>query len=568
MILASAERIAQYTADGWWGNRTIDDVFRANVAAHADREAVVDPPNRSEFTDGAPQRMTYRELDLLVGQMAAVLARHGIARDDVIAVQLPNIIELTAVYLAAARLGAIITPLPVQYREHELLYCLSHTKSKAVVSATRIGKHAHAAMFAGIRGELPDLRVVLALGDVTPDGVVSLTEALRRASSYSGRNDASANDVLTICWTSGTEALSKGVPRSHNEWLVIAPNIIEASRLSPGCRLLNPSPMVNMSGVSINIATWLTLAGTVIHHHPLSVPVLLQQLRDERLEYIVAPPAVLNMLLQQPQLLEGIDFERLRTIGSGGAPLSSWMVRGFQDKFGVDIVNHFGSNEGASLAGTRMDIPDPAQRATYFPRLGVEGMPTKLSSNKRNRSRIVDLSSGLTIIENGMPGELRFRGPTVFSGYWNAPEMTAAAFDAEGYYRTGDLFEIAGDEQQFYKYVGRAKDIVIRGGMNISSEEIETLAIEYPSVREAAVVGYPDPVMGEKVCLVVAFREGQSAALDEINGFLKDVKKVAIYKLPERLLVVEALPRNPVGKVLKRDLRDRLAAGAAKAGAR
>ncbi len=555
MILASAERIARFTADGWWGTQTIDDVFRSNVAAHGNREAVVDAPNRSEITDGAPQRLHYAALDEMVGRLTAVIVDRGIGPDDVIAVQLPNIVELTATYLAAARLGAIVTPVPVQYREHELSYCLSHTGAKAVLTAARIGKHRHAEMFDAMRKALPELRHVMAWGEHLPPSVVALDEAMAGAAPISAPSPATPNDILTICWTSGTEARSKGVPRSHNEWLVIAPNIIEASRLSPGCRLLNPSPMVNMSGVSINIATWLRLAGTVVHHHPLSVPVLLQQMRDEQLDYIVAPPAVLNMLLQHPHLLDGVDFKRLKTIGSGGAPLSSWMVRGFQDKFGVDIVNHFGSNEGASLAGTRMDIPQPEHRAAYFPRLGVDGVPTKLYSNRRNRTRIVDLATGKPIAESGRPGELRFSGPTVFSGYWNAPEMTAKAFDADGYYCTGDLFEIAGDQQQFYKYVGRAKDIVIRGGINISSEEIETLAIEHPALREAAVVGYPDPILGERVCLVAALREGMTLSLDEIKTFLRDVKKVAIYKLPERLMVVEALPRNPVGKILKRDLR-------------
>lgn len=566
MILASAERIARFTADGWWGVQTVDDLFRANVAATPDREAVVDPPNRAEITDGAVQRLRYRDMDDLVGRLATVLLDQGVARDDVVAVQLPNVVELTACYLAAARIGAILTPVPVQYREHELGYCLSHTGTKAVLTATRIGKHSHAAMFGGLKAEVPSLKHVLAWGKETPLGAISLDDAVSKATPTTSRSAATANDVFTICWTSGTEARSKGVPRSHNEWLVIAPNIIEASRLSPGFRLLNPSPMVNMSGVSINIATWLTLGGTVVHHHPLSVSVLLQQMREEALDYIVAPPAVLNMLLQQPHLMEGIDFKRLRTIGSGGAPLSSWMVRGFQDKFSVDIVNHFGSNEGASLAGTRMDIPAPEDRASFFPRLGVEGVPTNLSSNRRNRTKIVDLSTGLPVTANGVPGELRFKGPTVFSGYWNAPELTAKAFDEDGYYRTGDLFEIAGDQQQFYKYVGRAKDIVIRGGMNISSEEIETLAIEHAAVREAAVVGYPDPILGERVCLVVALRDGKDVSLDDLKAFLRDVKKVAVYKLPERLMVVDALPRNPVGKILKRDLRQQALEPAAAAG--
>lgn len=562
MILASADRIARFRAAGYWGDLTVDAAFRANVAKVPEREAVIDAPNREVFTDGSPQRLTYRTLDAAVDRLAAVLLAHGIGRDDVIAVQLPNIVELTMSYLAAARIGAIVTPVPVQYREYELQYCLSHTGAKVVLTVTRVGNHEHAAMFARMRHDVPQVRHIMAWGETArmPAAVVALEAAMAevsgQATSLNGAGAALADDILTICWTSGTEARPKGVPRSHNEWLVVAPNIVEVSGLQDGARILNPSPMVNMSGVSINLATWIHVAGTVVHHHPLSLPVLLQQMREEQLDYIVSPPAVLNMLLQQPELLQGIDFKRLRTIGSGGAPLSPWMVRGFQEQFGVDIVNHFGSNEGASLAGTVFEIADPEQRATYFSRTGVEGISSPLASNNRNRTRLVDLNSGEIITQNGVRGELRFSGPTVFSCYWNAPEVTANAFDADGFYRTGDLFEIAGDRQQFYRFVGRAKDIVIRGGINISAEEIEAMALEHPAVREAAVVGYPDPVMGERVCLVAALHDGQTATLEDIKTFLKNNKKVAIYKLPERLMLVDALPRNPVGKILKRDLRE------------
>ena len=177
-----------------------------------------------------------------------------------------------------------------------------------------------------------------------------------------------ANDVFTVCWTSGTEAAPKGVPRSHNEWLVVTPSIIEAAQLQPGARLLNPFPLINMAGLSSAFATWLALGATVVQHHPFSLPVFLQQLRTERIDYTVAPPAILNTLLQNEELLAGIDFKRLHRIGSGSAPLSQWMVQGFEARHGVRIVNYFGSNEGAALSSSDIDVPDPALRAQYFPR--------------------------------------------------------------------------------------------------------------------------------------------------------------------------------------------------------
>jgi acyl-CoA synthetase (AMP-forming)/AMP-acid ligase II len=232
------------------------------------------------------------------------------------------------------------------------------------------------------------------------------------------------------------------------------------------------------------------------------------------------------------------------------------MVRGFRDLHGVQIVNYFGSNEGAALSGNELDIPDPGQRAAYFPRAGVAGFEWSISTTRKIRTRLVNLETGEDITTAGQPGELRFAGPTIFSGYWRAPELTARAFDTQGFYKTGDLFEIAGDQLQFYRYVGRSKDLVIRGGVNISSEEVENLLVACPGVREAAVVGVPDDVLGEKLCACVVLADGCELTLQSLADFLRHEKKVAVYKLPEYLLQVPALPRNPVGKILKRQLRE------------
>ena len=223
---------------------------------------------------------------------------------------------------------------------------------------------------------------------------------------------------------------------------------------------------------------------------------------------------------------------------------------------GVQLINSFGSNAGAARSGNELDIPDPALRAAFFPRAGVEGYDWSISTTRKIRTRLVDLDTGEDITVAGRPGEIRFAGPTIFSGYWRAPEVSALAFDAQGFYKTGDLFEIAGDQLQYYRYVGRSKDLVIRGGVNISSEEVENLLMACPGVREAAVVGVPDDVLGEKLCACVVLAEGQQLSLQELADFLRTEKKVAVYKLPEYLLQVPALPRNPVGKILKRELRE------------
>ena len=585
MVLVSESTIADFTARGWWGTQTLWDHFANNVRKWGYREAVVDAPNRAEFAHGEPRRLTWDQLADEVDRFCTVLLDHGIRRDDILVAMMPNCVEQFVVYLTCARLGVVVTPVPVQYREHELDHILAHTGAAGAVTFTQIGKashaHAAAAMFSHLQSTHTSLKTVFAWGtglnDTRNDTLceppgdrlgrqpVSISELTKnpltpaqRAQLRQVERDAAvtANDVFTICWTSGTEAQPKGVPRSHNEWLIVAPSIVEAARIQKHARLLNPFPFVNMAGLSTAFAAWLVVGGTVVQHHPFSLPVFLQQLRDERIDYTVSPPAVLNMLLQNDALLQGIDFKRLSRIGSGAAPLSEWMVRGFAERHGVQIVNYFGSNEGAALSGSDIDIPDPALRAQFFPRAGVDGFEWSVSTTRKIKTRLVDTETGEEIIRSGQPGELRFSGPTVFSGYFRAPELSQRAFDEQGYYKTGDLFEIAGDRLQYYRYVGRSKDLVIRGGMNISSEEIEGLLAACPGVREVAVVGVPDPILGEKLCACVAAIEGHDVSLATLNAFLRTEQRIAAYKLPEYLLQLAALPRNPVGKVLKRNLRE------------
>ena len=569
MILVNPAHMERYTAARWWGSDTLWDVFVRQVQRQPQAEAVVDACNRPDFAHGQPRRLSWLELAGEVDRMSGLLLDRGLQRDDIVLAQMPNSVEQFVVYLSCARLGLVLSPVPIQYREHELEHILSLTQARAVVTFTKIGSpgkaHASAAMWLRLQQTHAQLSQVLCWGPNAPAGAcpieahwpqadAALLQSLARAEQEAA---VSANDVFTVCWTSGTEASPKGVPRSHNEWLVVAPSIIEAAQLQPGARLLNPFPLINMAGLSSAFAAWLVLGGTVVQHQPFVLPVFLEQLRTERIDYTVSPPAILNTLLQHEELLEGIDFKRLQRIGSGSAPLSDWMVRGFEERHGVRIVNYFGSNEGAALTSSDIDVPDPAMRAQFFPRAGVQDHQWKISTTRKIRTRLVDLDNGQDIVHAGQVGELRFAGPTIFSGYFRAPELSARAFDAQGYYRTGDLFEIAGDRLQYYRYVGRSKDLVIRGGVNISSEEIESLLLACPGVQDVAVVAVPDPILGEKLCACIVAKPDHCPALADLQRFLKDDKRVAAYKLPEYLLPVDSLPRNAVGKILKRQLRER-----------
>jgi acyl-CoA synthetase (AMP-forming)/AMP-acid ligase II len=400
---------------------------------------------------------------------------------------------------------------------------------------------------------VPDGIVALEPAPAEGTGTVPAEGARDRVESYAAAHPADPNDCITICWTSGTESTPKGVPRTHYDWLAMSWATVDAPRLTSDDVLLNPFPMVNMAGINGMFLPWLRVGGVLVQHHPFDLPTFLRQIEDERVTYTVAPPALLSMLLARVDLLAATDIGSLRLIGSGSVPLAPGMVKGWQDVHGIGIINFFGSNEGIGLLTDPHDVPDPEQRARYFPRYGVPGVTWTSRISEWVKLRLVDPDTGAEVTEPGVPGELRIKGPMVFAGYLRG-ESLASPFDERGYLRTGDVFVIAGDDGRFLRYVDRAKDLIIRGGMNIAPAELEGLISGHPGVAEVAVVGYPDEVLGEKACAVVVAKEGATLTLEELLTHLRDAR-IASYKLPERLELRTTLPRNPVGKILKRDLR-------------
>jgi acyl-coenzyme A synthetase/AMP-(fatty) acid ligase len=260
---------------------------------------------------------------------------------------------------------------PVQYREHELEHILGITQPRAIVTAARILHHDHAAMMRGLAARHPSVRNVLAI-DVLPRWEADAD----RIAQHEREHPTGANDVFTICWTSGTEGVPKGVPRSHNEWLAIPENIILSGGLKPGCHLLNAFPLVNMAGIAGQFLPWLLTGAKLVMHHPFNLGVFLAQVKDEAIDYTVAAPAILATLAQNPDLMAGLEGSRLRAIGSGGGPLAEWTVRVFTERYGIDVINYFGTNEGASLTASALDLPDPALRRRWI-RMEAAGRPAR-----------------------------------------------------------------------------------------------------------------------------------------------------------------------------------------------
>jgi acyl-CoA synthetase (AMP-forming)/AMP-acid ligase II len=555
LITSPQSRIDEYTTKGWWGNKTLHSLLSDKVAQHPQSLAVADQPNRIDFDGNPCQRLSYAELSFAACNLSEQLLCAGIVCGDKVIVQLPNITELVVTYYALSQIGAIVSPVPIQYGRHELNEIQSSLQSKHLISIERFAK-------LRLADKARELSIkVLCFGedgnsaDLTIDSSASNHPSLDKYREKHADVISDANRILSICWTSGTTGTPKGVPRSHNMWLSTTQAVIDACEYQDQDALLNPFPLINMAAIG-GFLFPAVVHGCALHlHHPFDPAVYLQQLQSEKINFTIAPPAVLNQLAKAPDMWNAFDFSHLRCVGSGSAPLAPWMIETFSQKYGKEVINFYGSNEGICLLSNQQIAPTPEQRASMFPRLGAEGIAWKGDVYEFAKTKVADPETGAIITGSGLAGELLINGPTIFDGYYGSQSDTQV-FSPDGYFRTGDLVEICGQPPHYYKIVGRCKDIINRGGVKISPTELDQLLEGFAGLQEAAVCAYNDTRLGEKVCACIVVTEDQATpTLQDITAYL-DQHGVAKYKLPERLEVFDQLPRNPMNKVLRFELSD------------
>ncbi|MCG2623428.1 acyl--CoA ligase [Arthrobacter sp. I2-34] len=560
MRLFDDQAVSEFIAQGWWTGDTWGDCLRRSVIRFPDRECLTDAPNKAAFMGQAPLRLTWTEFEAAVDRCAEILYGHGIRKDDVVGVQIPNSVELMITYLALNRLGAILSPYPVAYRRHELSQLAPIAGVHAIVTtagfsgrdlredaaAVLAGAQARGGLFAWHAedgGQCHGLDLVDVLKG--PRGDIEY-------GAYVHALQPHPNDCAMILFTSGTTGAPKGVPRGHGDSLVSASATVAAPGLTYRDVVLAPMPMVNGGALSGMFLPWLLTGCRLVLHQPFNLEIFAAQIESESVTYSVAPPTILNDMVSDDTIFTRYDLSSLRVLGSGSAPLSAWMIKRWEADHGVEIINYFGATEGVQLFADRDAVPDPGLRARYLPKPGSPLFPWRTEVGRRSESRLVDTETGEEVTRPGRHGELRVKGPNIFCGYLHG---AGDAFDELGFYRTGDLFEYSPDHPDLLILVDRAKDVIIRGGLNISAAEIEALLVAHPKVAEVAAVGRKDARLGERTCVfVVPRRQADPPTLAELVDFLNE-EQVAKYKLPEFLELIEAMPRNPAGKALKVQLR-------------
>lgn len=547
MKVHSQNQIDRYEQAGVWGDATLLDRFSDTVEAEPDRKAVVDPPNAAELVDRDPEQFPYGAFAERVDGIAAGLRDRGVEKDDVVVVQLPNTWELAALYLAVARAGGIISPLPVQWRRRELDHVVDLTDAELVVTLDEFNGFDHVEMAQDAVTDLDSLEEIVTLTEI---------RAMSEQEPDSAELDdvpSEANEVFNLEWTSGTTAAPKACPMTHNNWYGLPILPLLDFEIGDPQTVLCTAPLVNMTAVGVNLIPWLLTGGTFILHHPLDFDVLVDQIQTEGVTFTILVPTVMNRLLKHPDV-DDFDLSGVDTIATGSAAPAEWALEEFRDRWGIEVVNIWGQNEGTAIISGPKTTP-MARRATDFPQFGADRDDADWAFSDPRvdtiRTKIVD-DTGDIVTETGEVGELAYKGPGVIAEYFRQPDLTDDAFDDEGYFYTGDLFQI--EDDGFISFFDRKKDVIIRGGYTISAKEVENVVLEHPDVADAAVVGMPDEDLGERVCLYAVPVEGSDLSLEDITDVLED--DLAIYKHPERLEIVEAIPRNPVGKIRKTELRE------------
>jgi cyclohexanecarboxylate-CoA ligase len=526
----------EYAASGLWSGDFVDSYLDATADRSPDSVAIVD----------RDRMLTHAELRATVAHATAGLRGAGVRRGDIVSWILPNWAEAAITHFAAVRLGAVSNPITPIYRHREIEFILRQARSRVVVVPAMYRNFDYAAMIEELAPRLPDLEHVVVIADSAEDVTGrhrAFEELLEFQPNDSGDGDGkrSADDPALLLFTSGTTSDPKGVIHSHNTLVYENKSIVNFYELTSSDVVFMPSPVAHITGLLYGLQLPPMLGSSVVLQdlwHPSDAVALLE--RHGATFTVGATPFLHGLVMKTDARSRSL---KLRVFACGGADVPPELVRAATTELGCCVARVYGSTEYPTLTASS-SFDDLDRRATTDGRLiGSAEM------------RIVDADGALVPV--GTAGEILVRGPEMFLGYLDAAGISRAAFDGDGWFPTGDLGRV--DDDGYLTIAGRKKDIIIRGGENLSVKEIEDLLFEHPQVVEVAVVGMPDPGLVERVCAFVVPAGDERLELDDLCRLL-DTKHIAKQKYPERLELVDALPKTASGKIQKFRLREAIAA--------
>jgi non-ribosomal peptide synthetase component E (peptide arylation enzyme) len=519
-------REARERQAGRWLDRFVD-----GYASDAARRA----PGAPAVID-AMACLTYAEADRRISATAASLQDLGVARAEVVSWQLPNWHEAYVLHQAILRIGAVSNPIIPIYRQRELSYILNEAGSRVFVMPEVFRGFSHADMLDEIRPSLPALEHVVLCRPARASRLPDFAD-LAAGARQPGPVERSADDPMLLLFTSGTTALPKGAVHTHNTLDYENRSIIEVFGLTGSDVVFMPSPVSHITGLLYGLQLPAMLGTAVVFQDVWDPATALRLIERHRCTFTVAATPFLHGVTYHPQL-GSFDLSSLRVFACGGADVPPGLIRDARDRLGCAASRIYGSTEFPTLSTCGPDDPPDKGAFTDGRLIGAA------------EGRVVDAGDRET--RPGEVGELLVTGPELFLGYLR-PGDDAGAFTPDGWFRTGDL--AARDADGYLTIRGRKKDIVLRGGENISVAEVEDLLFDHPLIAEVAVVAMPDPVMAERACAFVVPPGDVPPTLDDLARYLVE-RGVARQKIPERLEVVTELPKTLSGKVQKFRLRE------------
>ena len=530
------QRRAAYRQQGLWGDASLADYWQQTARAMPDKIAVVDNHGAS---------YTYSALDHAASCLANWMLAKGIESGDRIAFQLPGWCEFTVIYLACLKIGAVSVPLLPSWREAELVWVLNKCQAKMFFAPTLFKQTRPVDLILPLQNQLPQLQQIVGVDKLAPaTSSLSLSQIIADNTPLTTAITTHGDELAAVLFTSGTEGLPKGVMLTHN-------NILASERAY--CARLNltwldvfmmPAPLGHATGFLHGVTAPFLIGARSVLLDIFTPDACLALLEQQRCTCMLgATPFVydlLNLLEKQPA-----DLSALRFFLCGGTTIPKKVARECQQR-GIKLLSVYGSTESSPHAVVNLD--DPLSRFMHTDGYAAAGVEIKVVNDARKT------------LPPGCEGEEASRGPNVFMGYFDEPELTARALDEECWYYSGDLCRM--DEAGYIKITGRKKDIIVRGGENISSREVEDILLQHPKIHDACVVAMSDERLGERSCAYVVLKAPHhSLSLEEVVAFFSR-KRVAKYKYPEHIVVIEKLPRTTSGKIqkflLRKDIMRRL----------
>lgn len=530
------QRRAAYRQQGLWGDASLADYWQQTARAMPDKIAVVDIHGAS---------YTYSALDHAARCLANWMLAKGIESGDRIAFQLPGWCEFTVIYLACLKIGAVSVPLLPSWREAELVWVLNKCQAKMFFAPTLFKQTRPVDLILPLQNQLPQLQQIVGVDKLAPaTSSLSLSQIIADNTSLTTAITTHGDELAAVLFTSGTEGLPKGVMLTHNNILASERAYCVRLNLTWQDVFMMPAPLGHATGFLHGVTAPFLIGARSVLLDIFTPDACLALLEQQRCTCMLgATPFVydlLNLLEKQPA-----DLSALRFFLCGGTTIPKKVARECQQR-GIKLLSVYGSTESSPHAVVNLD--DPLSRFMHTDGYAAAGVEIKVVDDARKT------------LPPGCEGEEASRGPNVFMGYFDEPELTARALDEEGWYYSGDLCRM--DEAGYIKITGRKKDIIVRGGENISSREVEDILLQHPKIHDACVVAMPDERLGERSCAYVVLKAPHhSLSLEEVVAFFSR-KRVAKYKYPEHIVVIEKLPRTASGKIqkflLRKDIMRRL----------